>query len=338
MANREFNTYFTALDDDIIRQRFRSTLESPAEIDDRFANQWREWLVSFTLYYFSKRPLRTVTDQCRYIAFALRYLAAVEANSTVPNMVQQVLPVMENRPEIIAVLLFGSPEDRRMALRIALDYSSTLEMPQLEPFQETALLAFVQRFEERKTDYGSSFDDSTVAKWSRNLIPELEKAVLEHFRPARRLAQDEAVQKSVVNRPAGTGRSDRAILEALAEQFEQSQQYSYYAFALSALNDYDRRVENEAGYFRDQRRVILAVCLLVLLVVGLLIAPLVFELNEWQLVLREILVFLGGVSTVTLTVLAVVQIRMSAVTATDHISRARSDIQTLQQLIEHTDQ
>lgn len=79
---------------------------------------------------------------------------------------------------------------------------------------------------------------------------------------------------------------------------------------------------------------ILAVCVFVLLVGAVLLAPLVFELSEWQSVLRELLVFLGSISTVTLMVLAIMQIRMGAVTSTDHITRTRSDIQTLQQLLE----
>jgi hypothetical protein len=92
----------------------------------------------------------------------------------------------------------------------------------------------------------------------------LGKAVLDNFKPARRLAQDEAVQKLVANRPARAGQSDRATLASLVEQFEHGPLQIHYAFALSALNDYDRRVQNEEGYFKAQRRVILAVCVFVL--------------------------------------------------------------------------
>jgi hypothetical protein len=135
------------------------------------------------------------------------------------------------------------------------------------------------------------------------LIPELGKAVLDNFKPARRLAQDEAVQKLVANRPARAGQSDRATLASLVEQFEHGPLQIHDAFALSALNDYDRRVQNEEGYFKAQRRVILAVCVFVLLVGVVLLAPLGFELSEWQLILQELLVFLGSISTVTLMIL-----------------------------------
>lgn len=331
MTTRAFTAYFTSLDDDDIRQLFNATLECPAGIDSPYSDEWRRWLIDFLLGYFRNRQLQTVTDQCRYIAFMLRYASAIDAASSAPNMVQQVLPVMENRPKVVAALLFGSVSARRAVLGDAFNHGSGVEAPVLEPFQEAALQAFIQRFEERKTGIGPTFDDSTVAKWSRDLLPELERAVLEHFKPARRIAHDEAVQKVVVSKPALTGQSDRATLVALVEEFEQGPQQVHYAFALHALNEYDRRVDNEAAEFKAQRQ--LAFAAFILFVVGgmTLLTQLFVDLRQWQLIVG-IVVVLCAMGLFILMAFLMLHVLMSHLTIVDHITRTRTAIQTLQQL------
>ncbi len=61
--------------------------------------------------------------------------------------------------------------------------------------------------------------------------------MLDYFKPARRIAQEEAVQKAVVSKPARSGQSDRATLATLVKQFEYGPQQVHYAFALHALNE-----------------------------------------------------------------------------------------------------
>ena len=70
-----------------------------------------------------------------FYALALRYLAATDPCSSAPNMVQHVLPVMENQPAVIATLLFGALEARLAVLGAALNHSSDWEMPPLEPIK-----------------------------------------------------------------------------------------------------------------------------------------------------------------------------------------------------------
>lgn len=332
-TTRAFNAYFTSLDDDEIRHLFNATLECPAGIDSPYSDEWRTWLIDFILDYFSIRQIQTVTDQCRYVAFVLRYAAAIEAGNSTPNMVQQVLPVMENRPDVVAALLFSSLAARRSVLRDAFNHGSGFEAPTLEPFQDAALQTFTQRFEERKTGIGPTFDDSTVAKWSRDLIPELERAVLEHFKPARRMAQDEAVQKVVVSKPASAGQSDRATLAALVERFEQGAQQVHYAFALHALNEYDRRVENEAADFNAQRQ--LAFVSFLLFVVGgsTLLGQLIVDFGQWQFITGVIVALCTMGLFITMAFL-MLHILINRLTIIDHITRTRTAIQTLQQLAE----
>ncbi len=333
MTTRAFNATFTSLDDDEIRRLFNATLECPAGIDSPYSDEWHRWLIDFIFQYFGNQQLQTVTDQCRYIAFVLRYAAAIDAGSSAPNMVQQVLPVMENRPDVVATLLFGSIAARRAVLRDAFNHGSGLEMPALEPFQEAALQTFIQRFEERKTGIGPTFDDSTVAKWSRDLIPELERAVLEHFKPARRIAQDEAVQQVVVSKPARAGQSDRATLAALVEQFEHRPQQVHYAFALHALNEYDRRMENDAADFKAQRQLAFAAFLLFVGGGSTLLGQLIVDLGQWQFI-AGVVVALCTIGLFITMAFLMLHVLMNRLTIIDHITRTRTAIQTLQQLTE----
>ncbi len=334
MPTRGFHAYFTSLDDEDIRRLFNETLEGTAEIETRFAAEWRDWLVDFLLDYFSKRELHTVTDRCRYVAFVLRYVAAIYTSGSAPNMVQLVLSVMENRPEVAAILLFGSTVARRAVLRDAFFHGSEIEAPALEPFQKATLETFIQRFKDRKPGIGSTFDDSTVAKWSRDLIPELERAVLDYFRPAQRIAQDEAVQKVVVSKPARSGQSDRATLAALVEQFEYGRpQQVHYAFALHALNEYDRRVENEATDFNAQRRMAFAVSLLFLVGGVTLLIQWIIDLGQWQLI-ASVVMALSVMEMFMMVALLLLRVLIGRAALIDHITQTRTAIQTLQQLIE----
>jgi hypothetical protein len=334
MPGWDFHTYYSALPDDELRVLFLSTLEKPASLEAPHAAQWKGWLVSCLLNHFHDRPPQTDTGRSRYLAFALRYLAAVETNAEEAYRVRLVSLVMERRPEIVAGLLFGSVEVRRQALAAAFDSASGWHSQDLQPFEETILQAYLQRFAERQSPAGvSAFDESTVAKWSRDLIPEMERLVVERFRPARRVAQGETLHQFVMGR-SGRDLSERARLVALVEQCEHGPPSVHYAVALAALNDFDRRQENEEGYFKTVRVMVLAACGLLLGAGLLLAAPRVLMWSEgWMELVRAVRALLGAAG-LGLLFLVAIRIGLGLVTATDHITRTRTDIQTLQQLVD----
>jgi hypothetical protein len=336
MPGWDFHTYYSALPDDELRALFLSTLEKPASLEAPHAEQWKGWLVSSLLSHFHDRPPHTDTGRRRYLAFALRYLAAVETNAQEAYCVRLVSLVMERRPEIVAGLLFGSVEERRQALVAAFDSASGWHGQDLQPFEEAILQAYLQRFAERQSPAGvSAFDESTVAKWSRDLIPEMERLVVERFRPARRVAQGETLRQFVRGRP-GRDLSERARLAAFVEQCEHRPPSVHYAVALSALNDFDRRQENEEGYFKTVRVMVLAACGLLLGSGLLLAAPRVLGWSEgWMELVRAVRTLLGAAG-LGLLFLGAIRIGLGLVTATDHITRTRTDIQTLQQLVDMT--
>jgi hypothetical protein len=334
MPGWDFHTYYSALPDDELRALFLNTLERPASLEASYAAQWKGWLVSYLLSYFHDRPPHTDTGRSRYLAFALRYLAAVETNAQEAYRVRLVSLVMERRPEIVAGLLFGSVEERRQALVAAFDSASGWHCQDLQPFEEAILQAYLQRFAERQSPAGvSAFDESTVAKWSRDLIPEMERLVVERFRPARRVAQGETLRQFVRGR-SGHEHAERAQLAAFVEHFEHGPLSVHYAVALAALNDFDRRQENEEGYFKTVRVMVLAACGLLLGAGLLLAAPRVLEWSEGWLKLARAVRTLLGAAGLSLLFLVAIRIGLGLVTATDHITRTRTDIQTLQQLVD----
>jgi hypothetical protein len=267
------------------------------------------------------------------VAFALRYLAAIDAGSASPVRVQQVLAVMTSRPEALAALLFESVEVRRAALQAAFDHPPTWQQPSLHPYQQTSLQALVQRFEERSNDSGlPAFDDSTVARWSRDLIPEMERVILEHFKPARRVAQGEVFHKIVAASPDEKSASDRTRLVRYVEEFEQGPLSIHYGVALAALNDYDRRRQNEDWYFRLQQRTFAATFLLMVLCAVSLLVGTRPDIPGGLKTLAVLTAFCAGIGAGSAFMYLFVRIIAGAITLTEHTSRTRTDIQTLQQL------
>ena len=322
MAGKDFYAHFSSLPDEALRAAFNDALDRPSSVEGPYDRQWRTWLLGFLLEYFSARPLQSITDQSRCAAFALRFLAPIAAGLSGPVRIEQVLFVLEKRPEIVSALLFGSQENRRAALQTAYDTGSGFPAQELLPFQQDILNVFVERFDERP------FDPSTIAKWSRDLIPELESAVLEHFKPARRMAQGEMIQKMVSSQPVGGGSSDRARLLGLVEKFEHGPLSIHYAYALSALNDYDRRVDNQRSYFVALKRG--------LTLSGLLTAAFVvlLSLNRPSADALRVVLVLVGLLAAPLIVVTLIMIWSALITASEHVTRTRMDIQTLQQLAE----
>jgi hypothetical protein len=264
----------------------------------------------------------------------LRYIAAIETIAPEPIKVRQILYVMENRPGVVSRLLFGTVDERRCVLGSAFDLSTESGVVGLEPFQQVILDEYVQKVVERK-GAGSSraFDESTVARWSRDPIPALEKLVIEYFRPARHVAQSQALQRIVAGRSTVNDLGgDRAQLAAYVEQFEAGPLSVYLDTALVALNNYDRRVEHEQQTFATQRRFMIAFVLLLTTVFMLLGAPTFLNLpNLVRTLARPLGLFTGGVAGASL-LLTWNMVWSSAVNASEHIAQTRTDIQTLQQL------
>ncbi len=165
--------------------------------------------------HFVGQHWQTFTDRCRYVAFALRYLAAVDSGAGEPIKVRLVMTVMESRPGVVAGLLFGSGEERQHVLR---DPSMNWSALPDDPFQLTVIEEYVKRFSERKpVDGNPAYDESTIARWSRDLVPELEKLVLDQVKPARQVAQDAVIQKMIASPRIEVHGSDRAMLAAYLE-------------------------------------------------------------------------------------------------------------------------
>lgn len=337
MTERDIYAQLSALPDDGLRGLFRNTLEDPASVEAHVAPAWRDWLVSFLLKYFNDHHMQSVTDRCRYLAFALRYLVAIETTAPEPIKVRQIVYVMENRPGVVSRLLFGTVDERRCVLSSAFDLSTESEVVGLEPFQQVILDEYMLKVVERK-GAGSSraFDESTVARWSRDPIPALEKLVIEHFRPARHVAQNQALKRIVVGqRVTDEAEGDRAQLVAYVEQFETGPLSIYLDTALAALNNYDRRIENEQQSFATQKRFVIGFVLLLTMVFMLLGLPALLDLSILVRTLtRPLGLFVGGVAGASL-LLTSNMVWSSAVHASEHIATTRTDIQTLQQLAEY---
>jgi hypothetical protein len=161
----------------------------------------------------------------------------------------------------------------------------------------------------------------------------MERLVVARFRPARRVAQDETLRQFVRGR-SGREHAERAQLAAFVEHFEHDPLSVHYAVALAALNDFDRRQENEEGYFKTVRVMVLAACGLLLGAGLLLVAPRGLEWSEGWLKLARAVRTLLGAAGLSLLFLVAIRIGLGLVTATDHITRTRTDIQTLQQLVD----
>lgn len=337
MTERDLYAQLSGLSDDTLRGLFRDTLENPASIEAEFSPAWREWLVSFLFKHFNDHHVQSVTDRCRYLAFTLRYLVAIETAAPEPIKVRQILYVMENRPGVVSRLLFGTADERRCVLGSAFDLSTKSEVVRLEPFQQVILDEYMQKVVERKGAVSSrAFDESTVARWSRDPIPALEKLVIEHFRPARHVAQNQALKRIVVGQGSiDAAEGDRAQLAAYVEQFESGPLNIYLDTALAALNNYDRRIEYEQQSFVAQRRFMIAFVLLLTLVFMLLGVPILLDLSTLLKTLtRPIGLFVGRIAGASL-LLTWNMVWSSAVHASEHIAKTRTDIQTLQQLAEY---
>lgn len=335
VSTREMLAHYSAMSDEELRRLFADTLEHRASAAGQSVQVWRSWLVDRLLRYFHEHPPLNVTDQCRYVAFVLRYLAAIEAGLSSPVRVQQVLSVMERRPEVVTALLFGHVEMRRNALRAAVGSPVTWHDLSLEPHQQASVQTFMRRFEARGNDSGlSAFDDSTVAKWSRDLIPELEALVLEQIRPARQMAQGEVVRKMVSRSPSRTGVSDRATLVDLLQQFESEALQANYGIALSALNDFDRRTEVDQRQFKGQQRAFVVLLVLLAVLVSALVVGNQIDLPEGMRSIALLGAFAAGLGGAVTILYLFVRIIVGTGIITEHITRTRTDIQTLQQLVE----
>lgn len=201
------------------------------------------------------------------------------------------------------------------------------------------LQSYLRRFEERKNGIGApTFDESTVAKWSRDLLPVLENHVLEQFKPARRVAEGKVIQR-VVSREvlADPTMSERSILAEYVDLCEHGRLSIYHGIALAALNDYDQRIGNERRFFQTQQRTALIACALFLVMVVLLIGS-----NTAMMPLRgELLRFAGfisGICGVVLFVLMLAKVWVSTTMAAEHITKTRTDIQTLRQLADEVNE
>jgi len=333
MSDRAFYAHFSAMTDDQVRLLFNETLENPGSIQGEYARQWREWVVKTLLEHFRSHPPQSVTDQCRYAAFALRYLSAIDEGAAPPARVQQVLTVMATRPEVVAALLFGPVETRRSAIRAASGHPVNWEQPALDAYQEASLQTFIGRFEDRSNGSGMpAFDDSTVAKWSRDLIPQMENVVLDRIRPVRQVAQGTAFQRALAGLRPEVGGSDRARLAALVEQFEQGPLSIHYGLALATLNHYDRRVQNMEQHFNVQRRLFIILILLAGLVAGGVAMALWSALPTPAREFTMVVAFLIGLGAAATLLYLFIQVILSMAVAAEHVSRTRTDIQTLRQL------
>lgn len=328
MPTHAQHSAFRGLSDEELRSRFQKTLNSPAHPDIEPA--WRAWLVGYLLDHLAGRPLHSFGERRRVLAFSLRYLAAIDAGATEPVRVGQVLAVMEHRPQTVATLLFGSAAERLEALRGAFDGGNGTGALPADPYQRAVMLEYLGKFAERRgPEGGSTYDDSTVARWSRELIPEMEGLLLESLRPAGSLAQGQLIQRVVSQSAAGAPGSDRERLLGFVAALEDS---PHYGLALSALNDFDRRVGLDEQSFERQRRI--ALIPLGCIALGIWLVPLAaLPLPGLTVALRALAGLLVMVGVASLALLYQMLTRAS-INLTEHISRTRTDILTLQQLLD----
>lgn len=341
MHHRAFPKALGTLSDKKLRDLFQKTLKEPGCLDQPFAAEWKTWLVFFLLEYFSEQILEDFNDRCYYIAFALRHLAAIYNGAEKAIQVRPVMMVMANRPGVVAGLLFGSIEERLRVLKMAFDPSADWNRLPTDSLQREVIEEYMRIFSERtQMDGDSAFDESTVGRWTRTLIPSLEKLVIDQIKPARQIAQN-AVRQQMTANPQSTEalESDRAVLIAFVEQCRHDPLNAHYGIALTALNDYNRRAENGEQLFKTQRGWFLM--MLVMGVSGGIFFVVAWFLLNWLSVPSWLLQLLIGLIACTVLGFPYALLHLFStiivndVHITEHITRTRTDIQTQQQLSEH---
>ncbi len=170
----------------------------------------------------------------RWIAFALRYLFPLCADERRPVTGDRVLVTMQTRPNLIRLMLYGTPEQVTETLRLGLN------APVAEEFTDEANIAlYVQH---------SAGVERTVRKWADQVSEELKRTVIRAFLDVHAgsiaLSSPRLLMPAALD-PLATGY--RATLEWYAEHVPAVHQHQ----ALGYLEEFKARMELAKLYLRQ---------------------------------------------------------------------------------------
>ena len=170
----------------------------------------------------------------RWIAFALRYLLPLCADERRPITGDRVLAAMQTRPNLIRLMLYGTPEQVAETLRLGLN------APVAEEFADEAnVVLYVQH---------SAGVERTVRKWADQVSEELQRMVIRAFldvNTGRMVLSSPRPLMPIALDPLATGY--RATLEWYAEHVPAIHQLQ----ALGYLEEFKARMELAKLYLRQ---------------------------------------------------------------------------------------
>jgi len=240
--------HYGKLSEAALRAEVEKTLDHPAAEATQLWNEWRQWLVAFSIH--ALRPTESVFGDeiklCRWVAFALRYLHPLAVGKERPQSAESVIEVINNAAYVVATLSFGSEQDCFDILKNAFDTKLYERSTTLDPERQAIL---------RGVQYRSS-EEKTARNWSGALLEPLKVRIIEYFHSVDEQVRRElsvtflkTVQASVERPSAGY----HSQLEQYVRLGIEKQDRLLYIHAVDAVNEFSKRMELANSYASEAR-------------------------------------------------------------------------------------